>query len=277
MAITVAIGVCATAALGWLLESLYDERAARAAVLAEADERVRAEMIDLGWSPLANDVARRLSASHGVELMRAGKPFSLELESGTVRGRPPSSSERAAELVAGELARYPRSFLRAARLHRVLLVSGLDEGGVAIPSLPNLHRTLLFDVDAEPAYLRRLIHHEVFHFADYADDDQLARDPEWAALNDRWFVYGSGGRFERDPKSSKKSDRPGFVTDYATSALEEDKAEVFAFWMTEPRWLAERSARDPVLALKVAAVKRQLARLDPSLGLQPFLRGRGMP
>jgi hypothetical protein len=235
-------------------------------VFAEDDARIRDEMLELGWTPLSGAAPLRLQKSRGVELFVVRGEFSLALASGAVRGRAPSSSEREAELVATELERYPRAFLEAARLQRVVLCSGLSEADVAIPSLPNFHRSLLLDVDAQAAYLRRLVHHEVFHFADYADDDQVQRDPEWAALNDRWFVYGSGGRFVRDPASSHKSERAGFVTRYAESALEEDKAETFAFVMTEPGWIAARSKSDAVLSRKVLAVKRQLERLDPSVG-----------
>jgi hypothetical protein len=111
------------------------------------------------------------------------------------------------------------------------------------------------------------VHHEVFHFLDYADDDQVRADPAWEKLNDRWFVYGSGGRFQRDPKSSGRAELPGFVTRYAQSALEEDKAETFAFWMIDRPWLSARAKTDPVLAAKLAAIERQLA----GAGLEPTL------
>jgi hypothetical protein len=107
----------------------------------------------------------------------------------------------------------------------------------------------------------------VFHFADYADDDQVKSDPGWAKENGDSFVYGSGGRFQRDPRSSSpESGSPGFVTRYATSALEEDKAETFAFLMVAPEMMAERIKTDPVLAHKVARVKAQLAPLGYVVG-----------
>lgn len=259
MAITVLVALAAAPVVGWLAENLYDERAARAAALEDADQAVREEMLELGWQPLA--------VAHGIELLTAGAPFSVELAGGAVRGVAPDADARtaAALVVSEELARYPRELLQAARLRRVLLCRELHEGETAIPSLPNFHRTLLLDVDADREFLRRLVHHEVFHFADYADDDQVQRDPAWARLNDHWFVYGSGGRFARDPKSSRPSDTlPGFVTSYAQSALEEDKAETFAFFMVDRTWLERRAERDPVIEKKLAAVERQLLALSPS-------------
>ena len=207
MADTVALALVVTPAFGWLAENSYDERAASAAALAEADNALRDEMIELGFTPSspAHAGAQRLSKTHRIEILSARSPFSLPLANGVVSGSPPSPAESAAiAIVVEELWRYPRAFVERARLSRVVLCSALKEADTPIPSLPNFHRTLLLDVDAGPAFLRRLIHHEVFHFLDYADDDQVQRDPEWEKLNDRWFVYGSGGRFERDPRSSER-------------------------------------------------------------------------
>lgn len=270
MAGTVALALVVTPAFGWLAENLYDERAASAAALAEADDALRDEMIELGFTPTspAHAGAQRLSNTHRIEILSARSPFSLPLANGVVSGSPPSPAESAAiAIVVEELSRYPRAFVERARLSRVVLCSALTEAETPIPSLPNFHRTLLLDVDAGPAFLRRLIHHEVFHFLDYADDDQVQRDPEWEKLNDRWFVYGSGGRFERDPRSSARGSAslPGFVTRYAQSALEEDKAETFAFLMVDPGWLEARAEQDAVLGRKLAAVRRQIERLGLAL------------
>jgi hypothetical protein len=144
--------------------------------------------------------------------------------------------------------------------------TSLHEGKLAIPSLPNYHGALVLDVDADAPFLRRLVHHEVFHFADYADDDQLSRDPAWAALNDRYFVYGSGGRFLRDPGAGCFTDKyPGFVSEYATSALEEDKAEIFAMRMVAPRELDAFASADPIVRAKSRAIEAQLQKLSPAL------------
>jgi hypothetical protein len=280
MAITVGLSVLTTASIGYLGERLYDPREARAALLEESDASARDEMLAMGWEPLSADVAadaaEHLRAQKGVELLAAARPFSLPLGNGPVAGVPPDAASlpAVARLLADELGRYPRQLLGASRFRRVLLCSELSEDGRAIPSLPNYERTLLLGVDAPPDFLRRLIHHELYHFADYADDDQVERDPEWEKLNGKYFVYGSGGRFQRDPESSLPSpDRPGFVTPYAASALPEDKAETFAFMMVSPGAIAERTRSDPVLRSKTFAVKRQLERLCPEMNRDFWRRG----
>ncbi len=265
---TVAFGLLVTPIVGWVAENMVDEKSAQAALAAEADERDRDEMLAEGWSPLDVGPARTLADARGVELMTAGRAFSLNLANGAVAGKPAARPQidRAAALLAHELVRYPKAFLKRSRFSRVLLCTGLTEAGIIIPSLPNFHRTLLLDVDALPEFLRRLVHHEVFHFADYADDDQVAKDPEWQKLNDHWFVYGSGGRFMRDARGSRfGSGGAGFVTGYSRSALEEDKAEIFAFAMAQPERLKALSARDAIVRRKLDRVRAQLGALYPKL------------
>lgn len=265
MLLMVVFAVAITAGVGFLAERMYDAREARAAEREEIDRRVRAEMLDLGWQPVPTLGENR----SGLEFLAATRPFSLELGNGPVAAQvaDPLRRDVALAILNEELGRYPRGFLEKSRFRRVLLCANLNEATHEIPSLPNFQQTLLLDVNATPEFLRRLVHHEVFHFADYADDDQVKSDPEWTKENGNYFVYGSGGRFLRDPAvSSPAGAPPGFVTRYATSALEEDKAETFAFLMVAPGMMAERAKSDPVLTRKIARVKAQLAPLGYVVG-----------
>jgi len=269
MAVTATFALVATPAVGILAERLHDERAVAAARLEAADQALRAQMLEQGFQPLERlEAATALDTALGVELLVAERPFRLELMTGTLSGSPPDEAavRRVSEVVRVELSRYPRAFFRASRLRRVILCADLHENSVAIPSLPNYHATLLLDVGSSTEFLKRLLHHELFHFADYADDDQLQRDPDWERLNDHWFSYGSGGRFLREPGSARfEPDMHGFVSKYSRSALEEDKAEIFAFLMTKPQAMAELSARDSIVAAKAAFVKHEVERLVPAL------------
>ncbi len=271
MTVTVGAALLLAPAFGVLAARLHDaDEIARLESVA-ADERARADMAERGFAALDGphaDAARVVADRCGVELMRPRVPFELGLADGKLSGRPPGEAElrRTSRVVSEELERYPRSFFEAARLRRVLMCGDLREAGRPIPSLPNYERTLVLDVDAPEGFTRRLVHHEVFHFADLADDATLTNDPEWSALNDRWFTYGDGGRFHREPRAADiATDLPGFLSLYSRSGLEEDKAEVFSFLMTEPVRVAAIAAADPVVARKVRLVKDRMARLDPSI------------
>lgn len=264
--LTIGLALLVTPSVGLLADELHDPRAESERLAREADVALRADLLEHGLTPLTTRASMPLTL-RGIEVLVPQGELRLESGVATLTGHTPARIATDAALVTltHELARYPSEFLARARLKRLLLCSGLHEGDAAIPSLPNFHGTLIVDVDADAPFLRRLLHHELFHFVDYSDDDQLTRDPAWLALNDRYFVYGSGGRFAREPGAGRfTSEFPGFVSRYAMSALEEDKAETFALRMSDPARFAAMIATDPVLRAKAAAVDIQLRKLAPS-------------
>ena len=267
MGLTVALALFVTPMIGLAIEWAHDDLAVAQAREAAWQEKVAERMKADGWTRVASPAATRLEA-HGVELMRAGRDFKLNLLDGPVRGKTPARkrADDAGIILAQELSRLPKSFVNATRLRRVLMCENLNEKGLSIPSLPNYEQTLLLDVNAPPAFLRRLIHHELFHFADFADDRRVLQDDAWQSLNDKYFVYGEGGRNMRAPGSAAFSfDIAGFPSRYATAAVEEDKAEVFAFLMMRPDDMRVLAAKDRVVARKVKAIRAQLHALSPTM------------
>lgn len=241
-------------------------------------------------SDLPSDVSRYgftpAERVNAVVLLEATRPFELALGNGVVRGidEHPERLAKARAQIAHELNRYPTHFLEAIRLRGIVLCNALTEGNAPIPSLPNVGGLMLLDVDTSAHDLARALHHEIFHFADLATNRTLTDDPAWEALNAssvvKSFTYGGGGRSLRSSWAGKPSDLPGFVSAYATSGVEEDKAETFSFALTRADVLHDRIPRDPVLARKVAEVRRRVGHIDSDaptrLGLDE-LDGVGSP
>jgi hypothetical protein len=246
-----ALAAVVTAATGLIVETLTDGRRVQAHE-EQADDEARDRMLSLGWGPLVSPV--RVGS---VEIMRAREGFELPLGHGVISGTSATTEqlEQATRWVREELGRYPTATLAGAQLRRVVLCGELREDRQTIPSLPNYNRTLLLDAHAEESYLRRLIHHEIFHFIDLADDGSVLRDVAWTKLNPSGFSYGHGGRTMRGSAASVAPPPDGFVSGYATSALEEDKAEVFAEMMWAPEALRQRSEADPVLRAKMERIR----------------------
>jgi hypothetical protein len=197
---------------------------------------------------------------NGVAVLEATRDFRMELPNGAVKGAPPEKDRSAAAtaILKRELARYPNGFFTKVNLAGVVLASDLVEGETPIPSLPNVARLLLLDVDAVELDLVRAIHHEIWHFADLADDGVLSPDPPWRALNAPGTFYGSGGRSIRGSWAAKPAaDLPGFVSAYATAGDEEDKAETFAFVVAR-----RKLPNDAVVKAKVDLLRVRLAALD---------------
>jgi|GEM_PF-1612910 len=202
----------------------------------------------------------------GVALLESTRPFRIALANGPVHGIPPSGERFAvaSATVARELGRYPASFLRTVRLAGVVVTEDLAENETPIPSLPNVGGLLLIDGSSVESDLVRSLHHEVFHFFDLFDDGRVSPDPAWDAMNPDGFIYGSGGRTLRGPWAGRPAnDLPGFVSAYATSGTEEDKADTFAFAVARAPIVKARIATDGVLRAKVGELDRRLAAVDP--------------
>ncbi len=202
----------------------------------------------------------------GIRILHAEKPFDLELGNGPIHAEVPKDEWRvpAERLLERELGRYPARFLRNIKVAGIVLMQDLHEGSQSIPSLPNVGGLLLLDVHSVESDLVRVLHHELWHFADMTDDGRVSPDPSWEKLNPESFVYGSGGRSLRSSWAAKPAtDLPGFVSAYATSGVEEDKAEVFAFVLARHDILVKQMENDRVLQTKVQKLRTRVAELDP--------------
>ena len=201
----------------------------------------------------------------GVPLLESTKPFSLALSNGPVHGVPPTNGRlaTASAIVSRELAQYPVAFLRGVRLAGIVLTEDLAESEMPIPSLPNVGGLLLLDVSSVESNLVRSLHHEVFHFFNLADDGRVSPDAKWEALNPPGFVYGSGGRTLRGTWAARPATTsPGSSRQYATSGVEEDKADTFAFALTRAPLVRARMTSDAVLRAKVEELARRVTALD---------------
>jgi hypothetical protein len=118
-----------------------------------------------------------------------------------------------------------------------------------------------------PSYGAHVIHHDFFHMIDEWDTPDGRLDPEWKALDGAGRPDGPGGwAMQKGNPGALRVDIPGFITLYATSAVEEDKAEVFSHLLTSTAFLFGRAALDPVLSAKVARIKALLAAFEPAMG-----------
>ncbi len=254
------ISVVIVAGVGLLGETAMNKAAMAEYREERSHERQMLRATERGWRVLDSAVTRRLGAHASIVVLRATKHFDVPLTDAlTGEGVSPRAADAFLATIAAEFERYPEALLRRSGLRYVLLCSDLRQSNAPIVSLPNFESTLLLDVGSKPDFARRLVHHEFFHFVDFADDQQLKQDAAWASLNDRFFSYGSGGRYERDPGAAHfGSGGPGFASKYGRAALEEDKAEIFSFLMAEPERTLALAQRDPVVAAKVAALQSQL-------------------
>ena len=181
-------------------------------------------------------------------------------------------------ILLDEWAKYPIDWIRATHVTGLQLITHMSVTGQIRAAAPDFYgNAVYYDIGYSGTlaglptnvYARQVVHHEFDHLVNWTLFDSFRGcgfcDPAWAALNPPGFRYGGGGAscyLPSDPcQTHREHPSPGFVTGYAASATEEDKAELFA-WLMETSsyrklktWIA---SGDGYLAAKVANYQRFL-------------------
>lgn len=160
--------------------------------------------------------------------------------------------------------KYTREVFTLAGCHKIVLCTALKYAGQARAAIPDWVNHILY-VDTQlgsksQGYQTHILHHELYHLIDYADDARVYVDTVWAGINSKSFKYGSGGAAAQNVKDTGALTTAfaGFLTHYSTTGVEEDKAELFAYLMTKPAYVRERCSTDPILDTKKKCLVDQL-------------------
>lgn len=217
-------------------------------------------------SPDIATVARK----YDLELVTSAPRFPIRLQTGTIDGEAAEAADVESYLAifAREWSLYPPELVRRTKLKKIVFCTNLTYERQRRTGIPDFQNDVLYlDVARgrrNELYVRKVIHHEFFHIIDLRDDGRLYEDERWSRLNPPPFKYGAGGRaLQDDPTATAGTDEPGFLNRYAAAGVEEDKAEVFAHMMVEPRMIAERCQRDSRLRAKVERMRELLAEFCP--------------
>jgi hypothetical protein len=183
------------------------------------------------------------------------------------------------ELFAEEFTKYPSEIVKSSKLKRVEFVEKLAVGSQFRAAVPDYeHEVLYYDVTyaSRPRYSRHVVHHEFYHMLEQEwNGSAYYKDQEWSKLNEKGFVYGTGGSeaYGRGDVWSFVHPRPGFLNLYSTYGLEEDKAEVWAVLFVPENWslVKDSVAEDPILRAKVGYM-REFGRSKSSAMDEKFWR-----
>jgi len=183
-----------------------------------------------------------------------------------------SESTRAKKVIIEELSKYSEQTLLRMGLKKVYLVQRLYVDGTFRSAMPEtqFEDALYFDVSSNyfesenGTYMRRTVHHELSHLIDYnLFGTYRPQDNDWYRCNPTNHTYGKGGAsmYSDVAYAHAAHPKPGFITGYATSGVDEDRAEVFAHYMTNRNYLYELAQNDASLSCKVARSEQLLSRL----------------
>ncbi len=162
--------------------------------------------------------------------------------------------EPACRLIRTELEIYTQRTIKSTYLKEVVLGSNVRHNDTPVGGLCVAHEGVLyFAADKLRNWngSRRTFHHELFHCLDYHDDAWKYFDPTWAALNESTFAYSDSNK----NKQLHSVARLGFITNYAMTAVHEDKAELFAYMIVHHQTVKDMSENDPILRKKIDYLK----------------------
>lgn len=215
---------------------------------------------------------QRFQTKYSLTLLQR-PPFPVQTRHGEINGAIAATAniQSYARIFFPEWDLYPSALIQKIKLKSVAFCTKLSFAGQARSAIPDMENNILYlDVTRgtySKTYLRRTIHHELFHFVDFYDDWKLYQDDEWAALNPKDFTYGSGGKDAQDQATASllTEKYPGFFTLYSRTGVEEDKAEVFSILVVLAATAKAREAKDPIIAAKIARMKQLLTRFTPTV------------
>ena len=141
-----------------------------------------------------------------------------------------------------------------------LFISEINTGG--IPDTKN--RTLILDINFDPKYFERMIHHEIFHMIQKSYKD-IFDEVEFSNLNDDSFQYAECSTCSNRLNLDLYNDTKGFLTEYSKSIPSEDMAEIFSFLMTDKNKINKIIQTDTILKNKVDLIRNGLSKIDNNI------------
>lgn len=175
------------------------------------------------------------------------------------------------KILIPSLEKYSPYFFQRVRLKNIVIVKDLVVARQLRKAMPHPSSSSLYygdnnDLECLPGMEAR-VHHELYHFVEERINGSMYfQDKFWLNLNPLDFHYGHGGKSVYNlnvPFQNLGHPQEGFVSNYALTAIEEDKAEVFGWWMT--KGYSERlllwTAQDSILAQKARYLQAEMKEL----------------
>ncbi len=221
-------------------------------------------------SALFTQVSTQFRENYGIELVADFETFPVAATDGAIdaQNAGPRNVDMVLYFLRKEFAKYPPELVRQSGLKRIVFCHGLTShghriAGVAVQKNASMYMDSTAEIGDE-AHRRRTLHHEFFHFLDYAmrAGEDITHDERWEAANAPGVAYGSAAT--NQPVSNWASHpAAGFVSDYSLKALPEDRAEIFCALMTNNLTMRLLVQRDKFLAAKVQVLKDELKAFCP--------------
>ena len=157
---------------------------------------------------------------------------------------------------------YNSDFLNKINLRYVVLCEDLFISEINTGGIPDTEkRTLILDINFNPKYFERMVHHEIFHMIQKSHVE-IFDENHFSSFNDVNFNYAECSTCSDRLNLDLYDVTNGFLTEYSKSIVSEDMAEIFSFMMTDKIKLKKLIKKDKILEKKVIFIKSAISKID---------------
>ena len=207
----------------------------------------------------------KIDTHNKIRYLYTNNDFRIGLEKNITCARTKSNNLKTKfVLIEKNLNNYSSNFLKKNNIRYLVMCENLYISNINTGGIPDIKkRTLIIDINFNPKYFERMIHHEIFHMIQKSNSKYFDEE-KWSLLNKKDFEYAEcstcSDRLNLD--LYKKTD--GFLTEYSKSIPSEDMAEVFSFLMVDKAMTESKSNDDKILKDKLNFIKSSLSKIDSS-------------
>ena len=200
-----------------------------------------------------------------IRYLNTGNDFAIGLEKNINCARTnPSNLKKKFLIIEKNLNSYSSSFLKKNNIKYLVMCENLFISNINTGGIPDTKkRTLIIDINFNPKYFERMIHHEIFHMIQKSNSKYFDEE-KWVSLNTKDFEYAKCSTCSDRLNLDLYKNTEGFLTEYSKSIPSEDMAEVFSFLMTDKAKVEDKSDNDIILKNKINFIKSSLSKIDSS-------------
>ena len=207
----------------------------------------------------------KIDTKNKIRYLNTSNDFRIGLEKNITCARTePNNLSNKFLIIKKNLNSYSPSFLKKNNIRYLVMCENLFISNINTGGIPDTKkRTLVIDINFNPKYFERMIHHEIFHMIQKSNS-KFFDEKKWVSLNTEDFEYAECSTCSDRLNLDLYKNTEGFLTEYSKSIPSEDMAEVFSFLMTDKAKIEIKSDNDMILKNKINFIKSSLSKIDSS-------------
>ena len=207
----------------------------------------------------------KIDTKNKIRYLNTSNDFRIGLEKNITCARTDSNNlSNKFLIIEKSLNSYSPSFLKKNNIRYLVMCENLFISNINTGGIPDTKkRTLIIDINFNPKYFERMIHHEIFHMIQKSNSKYFDKE-KWVSLNTEDFEYAKCSTCSDRLNLDLYKNTEGFLTEYSKSIPSEDMAEVFSFLMTDKAKVEVKSEDDMILKNKINFIKSSLSKIDSS-------------